>query len=121
MAKKSQNKYFSAIGAAVGGMLIFAPPAAGIAFVLAMVGALFWNWPFFTTLLWTFGVIWCAGIAVAYVQGVTEKPKPRGGYVPGYQPNPHKIGTQEYYLNEIMNQQAMENDDRRLRRQAEWD
>lgn len=105
------------IGGAAAGVVLFFLPSAGIALFVSAIGAVAWGWPFFTALLWIFGIVYGALLVLTFFRKDKTDYSKIKSYAPGYIPNLHQPGTQEYYLNEIMNQQAVEND--RKRRQVD--
>lgn len=113
MAKPSPVDYFYALGGALGGAMIGVIPAALAGGVAAGLGGEYWHWAAPTAFWRTFWIAWGVIIVIAYLISLYEDTPSPGGYPPGYVPNIHRMGTQEYYLQEMLNEQALENDRRR--------
>lgn len=113
MAKPRPIDYFNALGGAAAGAMVGIVPAVIAGAVVAAVGGQLWGWAGSTAFWRTFFIAWSVIIVILYLTSLYEDPPARGGYPPGYVPNIHRMGTQEYYLQEILNEQALENDRRR--------
>ncbi|CAH0190323.1 hypothetical protein [Rhodococcoides fascians] len=115
---KNDSSVGGAIMGGVMGAVMFGGYAAFIGLFVATFAWMFMdaNWMTVFLIMAIVGAV-IGGLAMG-ADGWKEdtKPKGAGGYPAGYMPNLHKHGTQEYYLNEIMNQQAMQADDERRRR-----